>query len=118
MTGHFHPPTHTLCADFFNSAPYQLLHIYSSTFTYAHPVSDWILYPGYDGKVRFYFARPEDEHPPTHPTRPRFTMSLEGVFDGKERGQWIEYGGRDGVEGEEGVVSVERPGLEEGFAVA
>ena len=84
MAGFYDAATSTICADFFNGRDYQMLNIYSNTFTWAKPVDGWILYEGYDGKVKFFFGSPQEEGK-------RFTMMLDGLFDGRRLGQYISF---------------------------
>ena len=82
MSGYYSPPT-TLCADFYTATqppnqPYHLINLSPVLFDYAHPAKAWALYQGYDGQIRFYFARPGD-------VGKEFWLELDGVFDGVKR---------------------------------
>lgn len=84
MSGWYNGPASTLCADFFTGDGYQLLEKYSRRFTFREPVEDWLLYTDFNGRVRFYFERPEDEGR-------RFVLNLNGVFSGKQRNDFLTY---------------------------
>ena len=89
MRGYYSALDSTLCADWYNSENYQMLHTESRSFTFGKPVSDWVLYlhpqfPQYDAKIRFYFERPEDDGK-------RFTLNLDGTLNGRKKNDFLTY---------------------------